>query len=175
MKFSASFFAAIAFILFAFYGCKEQPAPPAKTAKPKAEAAAKTEPAAGQTPVAAQETPPEEGYVYQPGDRRDPFVPLIVTTKKTARKTAGRPGTLESYDIGEFTLLAVAKKGDQYYALLVTPDNRSFSVKRGTVIGYNNGKVEEITKNKVVLVEYSKDFKGDLQPKRITLEFQKER
>ncbi|MBI4848260.1 MAG: pilus assembly protein PilP [Nitrospirae bacterium] len=161
--------------LSSYYGCKGQPAPPAKTAKPQAEATAKNEPAAGQAPAVAQETPPAEGYVYQPGDRRDPFVPLIVTTKKAQRKAAGKPGTLESYDISEFTLLAIAKKGAQYYALLVTPDNRSFSVKRGTVIGYNNGKVEEITKNKVMLVEYSKDFKGDLQPKRITLEFQKER
>lgn len=162
-------------VISAFSGCKSQPPPPpAKAVKPQEQASPAVQPEA--TQAQAVETAQAEGYVYQPRDRRDPFVPLIATTKKSQRKgSAGRTGTLESYDISEFALLAVAQKGDKSFALLATPDNRSFTVHKGTVIGFNKGMVEEISKNKVVIVEYSKDYKGDIHPKQITLELSKER
>lgn len=158
------------------YGCKEQkPSQQSKKVKNLDQQAQADRQDVNQTETTSQETVTEEGYVYQPRDRRDPFVPLIVPTQKTGKKGEERLGTLESYDIGEFALLAIAKKSDSYYALLITPDNRSFTVHKGSTIGLNKGRVEEITGSKVVLVEYSKDFRGDIRPKQITLEFLKER
>lgn len=156
-------------------GCEKKQ--PAKVEKPQTEASPLVKPQEQQVAAASQETAGEEGYVYQPRDRRDPFMPLIVPKKKAETKLtgAGRLGTLESYDISEFALLAIAKKGDKYYALLVSPDNRSFTVSKGTRIGLNKGRVEEITDNKIVLMEYSKDFRGDTRPKQVTLELLKER
>jgi len=156
-------------------GCEKKQ--PVKIEKPHAEASPSVKPEVQQGEAASQEAAREEGYVYQPGDRRDPFEPLIVPKKKSETKLsgAGRSGTLESYDISDFALLAIAKKGEKYYALLVTPDNRSFTVRKGTRIGLNKGRVEEITGNKIVLMEYSKDFRGDTRPKQITLELLKER
>jgi len=156
-------------VISVFSGCKSQPPPPpAKAVIPQGQGPAVTQ---AQTVETAQ----AEGYVYQPRDRKDPFVPLIATTKKSQKRAAGKVSTLESYDISEFTLLAVAQKGDKSFALLATPDNRSFTVHKGTAIGFNKGRVEEISKNKVVIVEYSKDYKGDIHPKQITLELSKER
>ncbi|RJQ20308.1 MAG: hypothetical protein C4560_05290 [Nitrospiraceae bacterium] len=174
MKSAASFFAIIISIFFVLYGCKDQPA--VKAVKKLKTTEAGKEAALQQQPV-VQEAPQEEGYIYQQGNRRDPFEPLIVASKKSAKKESGRtgPGTLESYDISEFSLVAVARKGDGYFALLTTPDNRSFTVRKGSIIGLNKGRVEEITKDRVVLAEYSKDFKGSLRPRKITLEFSKER
>lgn len=158
-------------------GCSKKEKPP-KPAKQEKARQGKVQPAQQQeqeVKTSPEETVSAEGYVYKPGDRRDPFVPLIVPKKKVATKGIVRLGTLESYDISEFTLLAIAQKEGKYYALLLTPDNRSFTVSKGTIIGLNKGRVEELTDKKVVLVEYAKDFRGDTRPRNITLELSKER
>jgi type IV pilus assembly protein PilP len=112
------------------------------------------------------------GYVYQRRDRRDPFIPLIMPTSQKQKEEIGR-GTLESYDISEFKLTAIARRNSTYFALLVTPDNRAFTVRRGMRIGLNKGKVKEVSRNRVVLVEYARDYRGELKPRQITLEFNK--
>jgi len=175
MRLLTTFIITVFIFISAFLGCQSKPpSPPAKTAKPQGEVPS-PQPEAKQLQAPTQETVQAEGYVYQPRDRRDPFVSLIVPTQKSQKMGTGRVGTLESYDVSEFRLLAIAEKGEKYFALLATPDNRSFTVKKGTIVGFNKGRVEEITRNKVLIVEYSKDYKGDIHPKQITLEFLKER
>lgn len=116
----------------------------------------------------------EEIYVYEPKGRRDPFVPLVEITRKKVAKGKGISGTLEGYDIVDFKLIAVVEKeGQQYYALLLTPDNKSYTVREGTVLGLNKGKVKKITSNEVVIREYIKDYKGELKPRQIVLELRK--
>jgi len=114
----------------------------------------------------------KSGYVYQRRDRRYPFIPLIRPSSQKQKKEFVT-GTLESYDINEFKLSAIARRGSTYFALLVTPDNRSFTVRRGMRIGLNKGKVKEVSRNRVVLVEYARDYRGELKPRQITLEFNK--
>jgi Tfp pilus assembly protein PilP len=160
--------------LFAFYGCQgSQSPPPAKTVKPQP---AQT-PGSGVQPPQAEipvdEAPPLEGYIYDQRDRRDPFIPLVLPTQTIATTDVIKVGTVEGYDISEFVLSAIARMGTRYYALLATPDNRSFTVNEGDIIGLNKGKVEDISSNEVVLVEYSRDYRGELKPRKIILEFLK--
>jgi Tfp pilus assembly protein PilP len=170
MRLLTTFIITAFIVISALSGCKSQPpSPPAKAVKPQGSISPAT--AEVKQSEATKETEQEQGYEYQPRDRRDPFVPLIVPTNKSQKREAGKLGTLQSYDISEFVLLAIAEKGGKYFALLVTPDNRSFTVRKGTIIGLNKGRVEEITSNKVVIGEYSKDYSGDIHPKQITLEF----
>lgn len=151
-------------------GCAEKPAPPpAQKVKP-AVAANTAAPAPEET---VQEAAEPEGYVYERRDRRDPFVPLIIPKKSAPKGEGPRVGTLESYDISDFSLAAIARKGKSYFALVTTPDNRSFTVSKGSTIGMNRGKVKDITKNTLVIVEYSRDFRGDIKPRQIILEFHK--
>jgi type IV pilus assembly protein PilP len=162
-------------LLFSSYGCSDQPsAPPAQVAQTQPVAAAPASPTAAVQPEAeVLEVPKPTGYVYERRDRRDPFVPLIVPKKRVEKDKGVKPGTLESYDLSEFKLAAIAKKGKSYLALITTPDNRSFTVVKGMGIGQNKGKVKDITKDKIVLVEYSRDFRGQLKPREIILEFRK--
>ncbi len=172
MKFILTFFAALIFIVFAFIGCKNDvSSTPSKITKKQDVKEIEVKSEMPQTEITIQEISNQEGYIYKQRDRRDPFMSLIVPKQKLREKDIIKAGTLEGYDIGEFHLAAIAKKGTQYFALIVTPDNRSFSVSRGTTIGLNEGKVEEISSDKIVLVEYSRDYKGELKPRRITLEF----
>lgn len=165
-------FQSIAFLTaFSFYGCgSNPPSPPATTSQ--------TQSKTGPRPVvptkaAIEETSAQEGYIYQQRERRDPFMPLIVPRKKVKKGMNVMAGTMESYDISDFKLAAIARKGREYFALLTTPDNRSFTVNKGNIIGLNKGKVKEITKDKIVLVEYSRDYMGKLKPREIILEFHK--
>ncbi|GBD97441.1 MAG TPA: hypothetical protein ENG83_08055 [Nitrospirae bacterium] len=165
-------FQSIAFLtILSFYGCSSKPqSPPATTSQTQS----KTRPRPAAPPKAAiEETPVQEGYIYQQRERRDPFIPLIVPRKKVKKGAGAKVGTLESYDISDFTLAAIAKKGREYFALLTTPDNRSFTVNKGNIIGLNKGKVKEITRDRIVLVEYSRDYMGKLKPREIILEFHK--
>ncbi|MEE8329324.1 MAG: pilus assembly protein PilP [Thermodesulfovibrionia bacterium] len=117
----------------------------------------------------------EEGFFYEPKGRRDPFIPLIEikAVKKADRKP--RPvGTLESYDISDFKLIAIVEKeGQKYYGLIRASDNKAFTVRLGTVLGLNKGKVKGITSDKLVIEEYIKDYKGELKPRKIVLDLRK--
>ena len=169
MRIRATLTAVSIFLLFAIYGCGPSTstitsAPPAQ----KPVVAVFTEPEAS-----LKGTKFEDGYVYEQRNRRDPFATLIVPLKETLEADEGKIGTLEGYDLNEFVLAAIAKRGSEYFALLTTPDNRSFTVMKGNVIGFNKGRVADITKGRIVFVEYSKDYKGDLKPKQTILEFVK--
>ncbi len=159
--------------LFSFYGCSDKPQPrpvqtavtPAKTIEKKVEEM--------QAMAAIQEPAVQEGYIYDERERRDPFIPLIVAKRNLGKNKSVMTGTLESYDLGEFTLAAIIKKGEKNFALVVAPDNRSFTINEGNIVGLNKGKVEEISDERAVLVEYSKDYKGRLRTRRIILDFHK--
>ena len=173
MKYTVLCVAVILIASIGFYGC-DNPVPPT-TGKAPAKQIVPVVPgtAALQPNEQGEENAKQEGYVYRQRDRRDPFKPLVETSKTTKKQNGVKIGTLESYDISEFTLSAIAKKGDEYFALLIAPDNRSFTVDRGVSIGLNKGRVDEITGNKVVLLEFTKDFRGELKPRQIILEFHK--
>ncbi len=167
-------FCALIIFALSLNGCKDQPAtPPAQTPQKQGAANTDSQPAAPQPGTVAEEALEQEGYVYQQRDRRDPFVPLIVPKKKAVKIEGTRAGNLVSYDISDFTLAAIAQKGEQYFALVTTPDNRSFTVNKGTAIGLYKGKIQEITKDKIIIIEYSSDYRGELKPRQIILEFHK--
>lgn len=148
-------------------GCKKESVSPQTKG-------AQTERKEIQTQLIPQEIPgPEEqGYIYNSKGRRDPFTSLIAVTKEKEKK--GRvAGTLEGYDIGDFKLIATAQKEGQYYGLLLAPDNKSYTVREGTTLGLHKGKVKKIANDKVIIIEYIKDYKGKLTRREIVLELRK--
>ncbi len=155
----------IIFVFPIFSGCKKEL--PAKKAKTEA-VAQKVEPAPQQP--AQQPAEVEEIYVYDPKGRVDPFIPLIETPKKERKAISG---TLESYDIADFKLIAIAEKGKQRYGLLLSPDNKSYTVREGTVLGLHKGTVKEIMNDKLIIFEYITDYKGEQKPRQIILELSK--
>jgi type IV pilus assembly protein PilP len=115
----------------------------------------------------------DQGYIYEPGGRRDPFLPLVQTkqVKKSIKKAPRVLGTLESYDIPDFKLIAVINKGrGKSVALLLASDNKTFTVKEGTVIGLYKGRVKKIYPDRVIVEEKIKDYKGVLLPRQVVLE-----
>jgi type IV pilus assembly protein PilP len=111
-------------------------------------------------------------YDYDPKGRRDPFRSLVKTTKKKAVKKKGA-SPMESFSVEEIKLLAIASDKDENYALIRLPNQKTFTIRKGTVLGLEGGKVEEITSEKIVIREYVKDYRGDIKPKDTVLKLHK--
>lgn len=110
----------------------------------------------------------KEEYTYDAKGRRDPFLSLVTIPKeKPTRKKGASP--IESYDISEIKLLAIAWDKEKYYALIMLPDRKSYTITEGTPLGLRDGKVMTITKDTVLLREHVKDYKGDIKPRDIIL------
>src|SRR3989338_3462583 len=103
----------IAFVFSAFSGCKKETSLAEKT-KTGAAGAQKIESAQQPTAQGGATEAKEEVYVYDPKSRVDPFVPLVETTKKEKEKKA-IAGSLESYDVTDFKLIAIAERENKRY------------------------------------------------------------
>jgi hypothetical protein len=119
-------------------------------------------PAQPQTP-AGQATPPAspalepQGYTYNAGGRRDPFVSLI-------RRGAESPGTpptgvrapgLPGLGTNEVTLRGTVKGRDGFVAMLQGVDNRTYLVRPGDRL--LDGTVRSITADAVVILQRVND------------------
>lgn len=111
-------------------------------------------------------------YVYDPQGRRDPFLSLVETGKRRPEKKIGAT-PIESFSIEEFVLMAIAADKEKAYALIMLPDQKTFTITEGMKIGLEGGVVKEITEDKVVIREYVKDFRGNIKPKDTVLKLHK--
>jgi Tfp pilus assembly protein PilP len=173
LRFNTVFFVLLIAGSFVFSGCSSEPdQPPAKGGHVRTANSADRVSAAAPAVLEPEKKDEQAGYIYEQRGRRDPFSSLVVI-RKNKKRDDSKIGTLEGYDLSEFALGAIANKGRTYFALLIAPDNRSFTVEKGTFIGLNRGKVKEITSDTLVMVEYVKNYKGELKPRKIMLEFHK--
>ncbi len=149
-------------------GCKgkaPQPKPVAEKAKPAVSAPA--------PPVVEEPKVEKEIYVYEQKGRRDPFMSLVRISKEKPKRVAGmRP--VENYDVDEIKLVAILWDSKEFYALITLPDKKSYTIRKGMTIGLYGGKVEDITKDKVLIREHVKDYRGKPMTKDTILKLRKE-
>jgi Tfp pilus assembly protein PilP len=159
---------ALLLVLPLLYGCDKKSAPvPARKAVPPPPVV-KVEP----------ETKPEtkkdvKQFEYSRRGRRDPFRPLIEVVRDVEKEGPKTTGTLESYDISDFTVVAIARKGGQYSALLQSSDNKAFTVYEGMTLGLRKGKITEINKSNIITEEQYRDALGKTRTRQIILELHK--
>lgn len=117
-----------------------------------------------------------EAYVYDAKGRRDPFLSIIEMSKKERevekRKKSLRPS--EAYDVPDIKVIAIARDRDRYYAMVQLPDKKYFTVREGMTIGLHGGKVIKIDAGSVVVREYIRDYKGEIQTRDTILKLRKE-
>lgn len=147
-----------------------KPAPKKPEAQKPQQAAAA---AASATPQKEEVKAEKEVYAYDPKGRRDPFTSLVDDTKtKPVRKKGMSP--VEGFDVEEIKLIAIAWDSQQYFALVTLPDNKSYTIKKGMTLGLYGGKVQEITRDALIITEQIKDYKGQLKTKDTILKLRKE-
>lgn len=162
---------AIAFLLSGCDDGAKQQSPPA--VPPKSPAAGKAVAQPAQAGSAAQQVAPEklmQGIEYGGAGKRDPFVSLAARTE--GQKKSG-PASLENFDPGELQLIAVLWDKATRYAVLTTPDGKSFTVREGAKAGLHGGQVAKILQDSVVIREMVKNYKGVLAPKDTVLKLRR--
>jgi type IV pilus assembly protein PilP len=160
-------------LLLSLVGCGKEGAAPKKQNAEKAKPAAKKE-AKKETGEVKNVGPEQsEQYTYEAKGRRDPFLSLVETTKRKAVKKKGA-SPFESYDIDEIKLLAIAwDKNNKYYALIMLPDKKTYTITEGRTLGLQGGKVIKITKDSVIIREFVKDYRGVIRPRDSILRLHK--
>lgn len=154
-------------------GCKKDEKPPKAPAKKSAAQKPAAPPA--QTAVQAAEQPKteRETYIYEQKGRRDPFASLVQVAKEKPKRLRGAK-PIENFDVGEIKLNAILWDNKQYFALITLPDGKSYTIRKGTTLGLYGGKVEEITRDSVLIREHVKDYRGQLKTKDTILKLRKE-
>lgn len=108
-----------------------------------------------------KETAPEIP-TYSGEGKVDPFIPLIKNEPVKANEPT-RPRTpLERLDYSQMKLVAIVSRGKEHVAMVEEAGGKGYIVLVGTYIGRNGGVVSNIGKDRVVVHERIKDFKGDM-------------
>jgi type IV pilus assembly protein PilP len=102
----------------------------------------------------------QEGYVYNPIGKRDPFRSFLsfgTRTEETAPRTP-----LQKYEIDQYLLVGIIWGVDRPRALVEDPEGIGHVMEIGTYIGRNWGKVTQITAGEVVVTEEYQTLDGEL-------------
>ncbi len=167
----------LAIVIMVLVACKEQPKPaPMKQPVQKVQPAEKPgRPEAAEAPEEKKAGTPEV-YTYEPKGRRDPFLSIIEASKreKEAEKKKRGLKPSEAYDVRDIRVIAIAKDRKRFYAMVQLPDKKYFTIREGMTLGLYGGKVISIDTNAVVVREFVKNYKGELQPRDTILKLRKE-
>jgi Tfp pilus assembly protein PilP len=160
----------IILLLFSFGGCKKEQA---AVKKPVAEKVKSAEVKKDMKETEEAKRVVQEVYTYNAKGRRDPFLALVAISKQKPVRRKGA-GPIESFGVEEISLLAIARDREKYYALIMLPDKKNFTITEGMTLGLQGGKVEKITEDMVLIREYIRDYRGNIKPKDTVLKLHKE-
>lgn len=113
---------------------------------------------------------PYEPFTYEPGERRDPFLPVL-QSREAALATAGGAGgirpdvdrpkePLEEFPLDALRMVGTITMQQRAYALIRAPDAVVHRVSVGDHLGQNYGKITGISETEVVLMEIIPDGLG---------------
>lgn len=154
-------------VMFAFLpACKKKAPAPQQKEEQKG-------PAAPQVKIELPKVE-RETYTYDPKGRRDPFTSLLAPKAAKVKKEKPKGSPIENVDVEDLKVIAVLWDKNEYYAMILLPDNKSFTIKKGMVLGQHAGKVVEIAEEGVLIREHVKDYRGNMVVKDTLLKLRKE-
>jgi Tfp pilus assembly protein PilP len=165
----------ITFLVFAFCvaGCSGGSSPPASIAKKEIPLPAepKKVEAAGTAVSGQKESEPKGGpeYFYSPSGKPDPFKPFIqLSSAKDSKGVALTP--LQKYEISQLKLVAIVAAPDgSSIGLVEDSTGKGYFLRKGTLIGNNDGKVTRILRDKVIVEEPYQDVFGKTKINEVSL------
>jgi type IV pilus assembly protein PilP len=124
-------------------------------------------PAAAPRPLPVAAEVEADDAAYDPIGKRDPFQP---PRARAAVPVTGERSPLQRYELGQLRLVAVIYDMNNPRAVVEDEAGLGYIVKVGTQIGVNGGVVRTIDRGRVLVEEESKDFFGEQQLSKVTLE-----
>jgi type IV pilus assembly protein PilP len=111
-------------------------------------------------------------YYYNPAGKIDPFRPLIVEEAKSSKGVGSKIGNLQPlqrFDPDQLRLVGIISDTKPPRALIEDVAGDGYIVTPGTLIGRNEGVVESIHENEIVIEEKQLDMQGKLVKKKISM------
>lgn len=118
-------------------------------------------------PVEPPSTPPEElatgdlsdiAYAYSPIGKRDPFRSLYDELSHQSSDADLTP--LQTFEIDQLRLVGIVSRIATPYAMVEDPTSKGHTLRRGTLIGKNWGRVSQIQPDCVIIKEEYRDYTG---------------
>lgn len=117
---------------------------------------------------------PYEPFIYEPGGRRDPFLPLLAARDAAELAAAAGGGAgggirpdfnrprepLEEFPLDAVRMVGTITMHKQAFALMKAPDGVVHRVSVGDHMGQNFGKITSISETEVVVMEIINDGLG---------------
>lgn len=100
-------------------------------------------------------------YVYNPAGTRDPFENPFSLEVEILVDNSVPLTPLQKIDLDQLRLIGLIIGKGEPIAMVLSPDGKSFILKKGVKIGRNNGVVSAITTEAVLIKEQYLDFVGD--------------
>jgi Tfp pilus assembly protein PilP len=100
-------------------------------------------------------------YRYQARNLRDPFT--LPAEVRAPTSTSENVPPLERHALQDFRLVAVVKGRRGSYAMVTTTDGKGYTLRVGTRIGTDGGRVRKISKDSVVVEVVRPDDFGELK------------
>ena len=116
-----------------------------------------------------------EPFTYNAFDLPDPFKPRKLSTGGGGgmQPDLNRPKEpLESFSLETLKMVGMLSKQGVIHAVIKTPDNAIYHVKKGNYVGQNFGLVTQISDSEVTLREIVQDSAGDWSERTSTLNLQ---
>jgi type IV pilus assembly protein PilP len=116
-----------------------------------------------------------EPFTYNAFDLPDPFKPRKLSTGGGGgmQPDLNRPKEpLEAFSLETLKMVGVLSKNGTINAVVKTPDNAIYHVKKGNYMGQNFGLITQINENEVSLREIVQDSAGDWSERTSTLNLQ---
>jgi len=118
------------------------------------------------------EIKPYEAFSYAAFDLPDPFKPRKLSTGGGGglQPDLARPKEpLEAYSLETLKMVGVLSRKGVIHAVIRTPDNAIYHIRKGNYIGQNFGLVTQIGDSEVALREIVQDSAGDWSERTSTL------
>lgn len=122
---------------------------------------------------------PYEPMSYNAFDLPDPFKPRKIEPEKSAGggpapDMTRRKEPLEAYPLESLKMVGTLERANQRWALIKTPDNNLYRVRKGNFMGQNFGTIAMITESSITLKELIQDTTGSWSERTSNLQLLEE-
>ncbi len=157
--------------LFLLGSCGEGTAPVSLPRKGSGLSAEKKKPEANK-PEEKKEPEKEEVYAYNPSGKPDPFKSFLqLTPLRSASRVPLTP--LQKFEISQLKLVAILSTPEGTVGMVEDATGKGYFIKKGTLIGKNDGRVSKILADRVVVEEVFLDVFGQKKVSEVSLALQK--
>jgi type IV pilus assembly protein PilP len=112
--------------------------------------------------------PPGTGPRAAPAIRRDPFRPFTLNLRTTVRRRDNL-SPLERYELGQLKLVGIIWSTKDPTALVEDTSGLGYTVKVGTPIGANDGRVKKIAPDAITVEEEFIDLYGAKKKREVSI------